>query len=63
MALIPLAAAASLAILLTGREPPLPGHPYTPQPTAPGLDVQAPNGADVAVLETNDPEITVLWLF
>jgi len=63
VALLPLAAAASLAILLMGREPPLPGRPYTPRATAPGLDVQAPDGEGVAVLETNDPDITVLWLF
>jgi hypothetical protein len=30
--------------------------------TGGGLDVQAPGGNAVAVLQTNNPEITVLWL-
>lgn len=62
-ALLPLAAAAVLAFLLLGRQPALPGTPYRPPPTPVGLDVQAPPETDVAVLETDDPDITVLWLF
>lgn len=62
-ALFPLAAAAVLAFLLLGRQPTLPGNPYRPSPPPAGLDVQAPPETNVAVLETEDPNITVLWLF
>ncbi len=62
-ALFPLAAAAVLAFLFLGRQPTLPGTPYRPSPPPAGLDVQAPPETNVAVLETKDPNITVLWLF
>jgi predicted anti-sigma-YlaC factor YlaD len=60
---IPLAAAATAAGLFFTREPQLPGPLYAPPQTPVGLDVQAPEGQNVAVLKTNDPDITVLWLF
>ena len=60
---IPLAAAATLIGLILSREPQLPGPIYTPPPTPAGLGVQVPDGQNVAVLKTNDPDITVLWLF
>ena len=63
LTLLPLAVAAGMAALFLGREPSLPGPAYSPPPAVPGLDVQTPEGRSVAVLETNNPEITVLWLF
>jgi hypothetical protein len=61
--LFPLAAAAALAALLLGRSPELPGDPYHPAPEAPGLGLEVPEGRNVAVLATKNPEITVLWFF
>jgi hypothetical protein len=61
--LLPLAAAAALAALFLGRPPALPGPPYSPPRSSAGLDVQVPEGSNVAVLMTNNPEITVLWLY
>jgi hypothetical protein len=61
--LLPLAAAAVLAALFLGRPPALPGPPYSPPRLSAGLDVQVPEGTDVAVLKTNNPAITVLWLY
>jgi hypothetical protein len=63
LALFSLAAAAVLALLFLGRTPRLPGPTYYPAPPPTGLEVQAPPGENVAVLATNDPTITVLWLF
>jgi len=63
LALASLAAAAGLAALLFPRMPSPPGPVYTPPARAMGLEVEAPPGQDVAVLETGDPDITVLWLF
>jgi hypothetical protein len=60
---VPLASAATLVGIFFTREPQLPGPPYTPPPASVGLDVQAPEGQNVAVLKTNNPDITVLWLF
>ncbi len=59
----PVAAAASLVGIFFTREPQLPGPLYTPPPASVGMDVQAPEGQNVAVLKTNNPDITVLWLF
>ena len=61
--LLPVAAAAALAALFLVRGPSLPGPAYSPPASPPGLDVQTPEGSSVAVLETNNPNITVLWLF
>ena len=61
--LLPLAAAAVLATLFVAREPQLPGPSFSPPVQAPGLDVEVPEGRNVAVLKTSDPDITVLWLF
>lgn len=60
---VPLAAAAALAALFLGREPVLPGDPVVPLATAPGLGLEVPEGQNVAVLATNNPDITVLWFF
>jgi hypothetical protein len=60
---LPLAAAAVLAAVFLGRPPALPGPPYSPPRSPAGLDVQVPEGTNVAVLETNNPAITVLWLY
>jgi hypothetical protein len=58
-----MAAAAALAALFLGTEPQLPGEPYRPPPETPGLGLEVPEGQNVAVLATNDPDITVLWFF
>jgi hypothetical protein len=63
LAFLPLAAAAAATALFLGRPPSLPGPPYAPPASSAGLDVQAPEGSRVAVLETNNPDITILWLF
>lgn len=63
LTLASLAAAAGLAALLLGRTPPFPGPSYTPPGRPTGLGVETPLGQNVAVLETGDPDITVLWLF
>jgi len=61
--LVPLAAAAILTALFLGSPPNLPGPEYTPATAGVGLEVEVPQGRSVAVMETNNPEITVLWLF
>ena len=61
--LAPLAAAAALVALFFGREPVLPGDPVVHLPPAPGLGLEVPEGQDVAVLATSNPDITVLWFF
>lgn len=61
--LVPLAAAAALVALFLGREPVLPGDPVVHLAQAPGLGLEVPEGQDVAVLATNNPDITVLWFF
>ncbi len=61
--LLPLAAAATLAALFLGRSPQLPGDPYQPAPEVPGLGLEVPEGRNVAVLATNNPDITILWFF
>jgi hypothetical protein len=61
--LVPLAAAAALVALFLGREPRLPGDPVLPLASTPGLGLEVPEGQNVAVLNTNNPDITVLWFF
>ncbi len=61
--LLPLAAAAALAGLLLSREPDLPGTPYSPSTSSSGPDVVVPEGTTAAVIETANPDITVVWLF
>jgi len=63
LTLLPLAAAAAMVALFLGSEPRLPGDPYLPPQRAPGLGLEVPEGQNVAVMATNDPDITVLWLF
>jgi hypothetical protein len=63
---IPLAAAAALAAVLLLRSPRLrsPGASVAAAPAtaAPPL-VEPAAGQDAAILQTDDPEITVIWLF
>jgi hypothetical protein len=63
----PLALAAGLAILLVARpwQPRLPrgGTGSPPAPAAPGLDVQGPPGRTVAIFQTDNPDIVVIWSF
>jgi len=64
LAMAGLASAAAVIALLLGRNPSLPGPEYSvPQVEISGLDLQVPDGRTAAVLETNNPDITVLWLF
>jgi len=62
---VPIVAAASGAALLvpTQGERPLPGTPISPRPVAPPALVEAQAGQSVAVMQTDDPDITVLWFF
>ncbi len=63
LTLLPVAAAAAMAALFLGSDPQLPGDPYLlPEPSQ-GLDLDIPQGQNVAVLATKDPKITVLWFF
>jgi hypothetical protein len=62
-ALLPMAAAAAMVALFLGRAPTLPGPEYILDPPGDGMAVEVPLGQSVAVMETNNPEITVLWLF
>jgi len=61
--LLPLAAVAAIVGLFLGTDPQLPGDPYNPSTEAPGLGLEVPQGQNVAVLATHDPNITVLWFF
>ncbi len=63
LALIPLAAAAAAAALLLGTDPPLPGPSYSPPERIAALGLEVPEGQNAAVLQTKNPEITVLWFF
>ena len=63
LTLLPVAAAAAMVALFLGSEPQLPGDPYFPPELTPGLGLAVPEGQNVAILATNDPDITVLWLF
>lgn len=61
-AIIPLAAAALVSVFLRS-EPTLPGPTYSsPEPTV-ALGLEVPEGRNAAVLQTKNPEITVLWFF
>ena len=61
--LMPLAAVAATMILIFGRPPSLPGPPYSPPATPQGVAVQTPLETNVVVLETQDPDIVVVWLY
>jgi predicted anti-sigma-YlaC factor YlaD len=67
VAAIPLALAAGLAILLVARRHQTALEPSNPEPLAtwatPGLDVQGPPGRSVAVFQTDNPNIVVIWSF
>jgi hypothetical protein len=60
---IPVAAAAILATLLLTHTPDLPGTRYEPPTEFGGLDVAVPEERTAAVLITDDPDITVVWVF
>jgi hypothetical protein len=49
-------------LFLAGR-PQISGPIYTPPPSLGGLNAEAPEGQNLVVLQTNNPDITVLWLF
>lgn len=61
--LLPLAAAAVIAALLLGGDPPFPDPPHVAFQEPEGLELQVPEGRDAAVLVTGNPDITVLWFF
>lgn len=63
---VPLAAAATLAALLLARREPTvsPLPPLPPAPSAAvGVEVQGPLGRSVAVFQTNDRAVVVIWFF
>lgn len=63
---IPLAAAATLALMFL-REfsgpGALPGEPFHPRETPPGLALDVPAGRSAAVLDTHNPAITIVWFY
>lgn len=65
--LVPVALAASLAVLVVARrnQPSLPLNPPVSvlAATGGGLDVQGPPGKTVAVFQTDNPNIVVIWSF
>ena len=65
--LVPLALAAGLAILVATRRHQSGSEPQTAVPplasAAEGLDVQGPPGQTVAVFQTDNPNIVVIWSF
>lgn len=67
---VPLAAAAVLALVYAiGEPPPPPGGWEAPSPTVPATPPSSPSvepgegAGTVAVFETSDPDITVVWFF
>jgi hypothetical protein len=60
---VPLAAAATIAGLFWAGQPRIPGPLYNPSPSTEGLNAEVPEGQNLVVLKTNNPDITVLWLF
>lgn len=62
-----LAAAAALAALLlrgpSGPTPPPPSAAGSPDPREPAVAVTPPPGRGAAVLQTRNPDITVVWLY
>jgi predicted anti-sigma-YlaC factor YlaD len=67
VAAVPLALAAGLAILVVARRHQPAHEPSAPPPVAAsgaqGLDVQGPPGRTVAVFQTDNPDIVVIWSF
>jgi len=60
----PLAAAAGLAVaLLARREQVQQSLPPKAPPTRAGLAVEGPPGRSVAVFQTDNPDIVVIWFF
>lgn len=59
---IALAAAAVAALMVIGRREPIPVASAPPRAPAPPL-VEPSDGADVAVIRTDNPDITILWFF
>jgi len=59
LTLLPLAAVATMVALFLGSEARLPGDPYIPPQRASGLGLEVPEGHNVAVMATSDPDITV----
>ncbi len=63
LALVPLAAAAVVAALFLRGDPPLPGSTYSPPDRPAHFGLELPEGRNAAVLQTDNPDITVLWFF
>lgn len=64
--LVPLAAAAGIVTLIVtqpGPHPPGGDVGVVPEPAAGRIAVEAPAGRNVAVFETADPNIVIIWLF
>ncbi len=65
--IVPVALAASVAVLLLGRHRGLPAPAATSLPqiasSDEALDVQGPPGRTVAVFRTDNPNIVVIWSF
>ena len=65
--IVPVALAASLAVLLVARRYQPGFAPPAPVPTViaagAGLDVQGPPGKTVAIFQTDNPNIVVIWSF
>ena len=60
---VALAAAVVGLLVLGDRDEPLPGTEFAPSPTAQLPIVEPSTGQNVAVIKTDDPDITVLWFF
>jgi anti-sigma factor RsiW len=62
---VPLAAAAALtAVLVTTRQPPMEvTDPDVAAPTAPRVAVTPPPDRAAAIMETANPDITIVWLY
>jgi len=50
-------------VVLSDRDEALPGAPYAPRSTLQVPIVEAPAGQNVAVIATDNPDITVLWFY
>ena len=50
------------ALVLSERDVPMPGVEVAPRTEVDAI-VEAPAGRNVAVIQTDDPDITVIWFF
>jgi len=63
LAAVALAASIVGLIVLGNRDQALPGAPFNPQFAAQYPTIEAPADQNVAVIQTDNPDITVLWFF